>query len=84
MQDRLSPIHRPDILRCRDTPRPTTVGLSVDEIHSLILETAPQSPKPKLRILADFCVDLIKLLCRLFQLRNPNFGSTRLGIISRK
>ena len=34
MKGRLSPIHRPDIVRGRGRPRPATVGLPVDEVHS--------------------------------------------------
>ena len=74
MQGRLSPIHRPYIVRCRGWPRPATVGLPVDEVHSPLLDTAPQSPQPNLLTPAYFCVGLITVLCRPVQLRCPNFG----------
>ena len=61
MQGRLSPIHRPDIVRGRGRPRPATVGLPVDEVHSPLLDMAPQSPQPNLLTPADF-------------LRRPNYS----------
>ena len=61
MQGRLSPIHRPDIVRDRGRPRPATVCLPADEVHSPLLDTAPQSPQPNLLTPADF-------------LRRPNYS----------
>ena len=54
MKGRLSPIHRPDIVRGLGRPRPATVGLPVDEVHSPLLDTAPQSPQPNLLTPVDF------------------------------
>ena len=54
IQGRLSPTHRPDIVRGRGRPRPATIGLPVDKVHSPLLDTAPQSTKPNLLTPADF------------------------------
>ena len=54
MQGRLSPIHRPDIVRDGGRPRPAIVGLPVEEVHSPLLDTAPQSPQPSLLTPAEF------------------------------
>ena len=54
MKGRLSPIHRPDIVRGRGRPSPATVGLPVDEVHSPLLDTALQSLQPNLLTPADF------------------------------
>ena len=40
VKGRLSPIHRLDIIRGSGRPRPATVGLPVDEVHSPLLDTA--------------------------------------------
>ena len=52
MKGRLWIIHSPEIFRGRVPPRPATaltVGLPINEVHNLLLYTAPQSSKANLR-----------------------------------
>ena len=48
MKGRLSPIHRPDIVRGHGRPRPATVGLPVDEVHSPQVHYSRPSTPPAL------------------------------------